>query len=125
MLPHNKAQKGIGGFMAKMIVEETKAAKTGEIDDKVVVAFLAGNQNKIVLDNGKIVPKFRESIRASDEVRVESKKKALAYFETLNSGEKAEIRDVLKPVILASNEKRQERNQVLRAAKSGMFMFRK
>ena len=125
MLPHNKAQKGIGGFMAKMIVEETKAAKTGEIDDKVVVAFLAGNQNKIVLDNGKIVPKFRESIRASDEVRVESKKKALAYFETLTSGEKAEIRDVLKPVIEESNSRRKERNSVLRAAKSGMFMFRK
>ena len=110
--------------MAKMI--ETKAAMgSREITDDVTIAFLAGNQNQIILDSGKEVPHFRDRIQASFEKKYESRKKALEYWETLNSGEKQELRDVMKPVIEASSKKHAETRQLVRAAKSGMFMFRK
>jgi len=111
--------------MAKIYASEPEAKESGKLEDKVFIAFLAGNQDKIVLDNGDVVPKFRASIRASDEVRVQSKAEAAKYFGKLKPAQQEEIREVLRPVIEKSREKRQERNQILRAAKSGMFMFRK
>lgn len=111
--------------MAKIYAAEVAAKESGKVDDKVFIAFLAGNQDKIVLDNGNVVPKFRTSIRATDEVRVQSKAEAAKYFGSLKPAEQEEIREVLRPVIEKSNAKRTERNSILRAAKSGMFMFRK
>ena len=110
--------------MAKMI--ETKAAMgSREITDDVTIAFLAGNQNQIILDSGKEVPHFRDSIQASLEKKYESRVNARKYWEALNAGEKQELREVLKPVIEKSAEKKKQQRDLVKVAKSGMFMFRK